>query len=141
VLEWNDEYWRWDLETLEWQNDWSVGNETLDADHRRLIGIINQVNAYETYDVDIARLLDELKEYARLHFAIEEELMAAAGFDGLGSHRAEHQDFVNWLEALQLTFSHAQFSRSTILDRVNEYLRAWLLKHILETDKKYVGHI
>ena len=129
------------MEILVWTQDWSVGDAELDGDHQRMVEIINRVSAFEKYDVDIARLLDELRDYARQHFAQEEKLMAATGFAGLAAHREEHQEFVNWLAAVQMTFSHSQESRSMILGHVNEYLQAWFRNHILETDKQYAGHI
>ena len=125
---------------VEWKESWSVGNEDLDNDHKRLVGIINRVSNAEDSGEDVVWVLNDLKEYANLHFRCEEELMEAAQIPGLEEHKQAHRMFVEWLTSLQRTVNLPE-ARYILFEAANEYLRDWLGKHILSTDMQYKGKL
>lgn len=128
------------VKPVEWLESWSVGNSSLDNDHKRLIEIINRVGATEDSGEDVVWVLNDLREYANYHFKREEELMEAAQIPGLDEHKQTHRMFVEWLTSLQRTVNLPE-ARYVIFDAANEYLRDWLGKHILGTDMQYKGKI
>lgn len=79
---------------LVWREQLSVGNGVIDADHKHLIGIINRVeHCLASKDRrEIKAALDDLSQYAVVHFDREEKIAAAAGYTQVphlsDSHRA-----------------------------------------------------
>ena len=129
------------MSTLEWQESWSVGNASLDEDHKRLISIIQTVGESRTRSMDAARVISELEEYTNYHFAREEKLMEAADIPGLEAHKKSHRAFVEWLDSVRQTFTISQQARSVLIETVDDYLQDWLKNHILKTDMNYKGLI
>lgn len=128
------------MEPLQWQDEWSVGNPSLDHDHKSLVEIINRVADAEADDVDPAWVIRELSDYATYHFRREEEMMEAAHIPGLEEHKQSHQKFIDWLASLQATISLPE-ARFVLVEATNEYLRDWLRRHILGTDMQYKGKL
>jgi hypothetical protein len=77
----------------------------------------------------------ELLDYARVHFADEEESMAAGGIAEslLRAHKEQHQGFID--EVRELLGSRSDES----LEAGLRYLMGWLAHHILGTDQSERG--
>jgi len=129
------------MSTLEWQESWSVGNDGLDNDHKRLIQIIQNVGEYRTRAFDLGQLVYELEDYTKYHFAREEKMMEAANIQGLDAHKEKHRAFIEWLTSVRHAFTLSHESRDLMLDSVEEYLQEWLTNHILKTDMSYKGQL
>ena len=128
------------MESLEWQDSWSVGNETLDTDHKQLVQIINRVSHLQDSGEDAVWVLNDLKGYSKYHFDREEKLMEAANIPGLVAHKKKHAMFVEWLGSLQRTINLPE-AHFVVFNVANDYLRDWLKNHILHTDMEYKGKI
>ena len=78
---------------LEWRDSFSVGVAALDADHRKLADLINelhQARAEQSSAVPVRSVIERLDAHVREHFAREERLMEKIGFAGLVDHRRHH---------------------------------------------------
>ena len=53
---------------MEWKDSYSVGVDALDADHMRLIAIINKVDEADRAGKSVQWALEELRNYAEFHF-------------------------------------------------------------------------
>ena len=87
---------RYDTVPIEWNERYSVGVRILDQHHRHLAGLINQLSERTEENIRSEKMVDiltALVSYAEYHFRHEEDLMAAAQYHELDSHRAEHQHF------------------------------------------------
>jgi len=100
---------------FEWHKMYETNIELVDQQHKRLVELINQLNAeviaqleYDNYD-RIMEILGELKDYTVEHFKQEESLMkdamvklddeALAEFwPYFKNHKAEHAAFVSKVE-------------------------------------------
>ena len=127
------------MSVFEWQDSWSVGNATLDEDHKRLVSIIQKVGQNRTFSTDLAQVISELEEYSKYHFSREEKLMEEGEIPGLEEHKQSHRAFVDWLDTVRQTFAISQQARNVMVDTVDEYLQDWLQNHILKTDMNYKG--
>lgn len=120
-----------------WTETYSVNIEELDHQHQGLFGIINRLNdALESGlgATVMNSVLDELLDYARFHFAAEEQLMEKHHFPGLLTHQLEHQAFGrNIHKYLEDYRSGKVGSPSSLL----LFLQSWLSQHILKSDKAY----
>ena len=61
----------------EWTERWSVGIDTIDAQHRELFAAINSLLREEGTSGarDLAKVLDFLEDYVNNHFGLEEIYM------------------------------------------------------------------
>lgn len=120
-----------------WKPEYSVGIEVIDQDHKKLLSLINNLQAavyYHTGETFEKQALDELVEYTNFHFQREEQLMEEHGFPGFAEHKKEHELMI----AKVGEFIKAYESQgSDALDTVSEYLKEWLIGHINGTDQQY----
>ena len=122
---------------FKWKNDFSVGIKELDDQHKYFFEILNRLGeaAGGNKGMEIVGpVLQELKEYSRHHFTEEENWLRVIGFPGLQHQKKQHEFFI-----LQVTDLQDKFSKGdgNIPISTLEFLRDWLLSHILENDKKY----
>lgn len=127
------------MEFISWKNNYSVGYETIDNQHKKLIQLINDL--YEAYmnktnSVSIERITSELTEYVNLHFSEEEKLFETHNYSETEEHIKEHRIFVSTIEDILLKNKDNQKILST---RITSFLQKWLINHILEVDIKYKG--
>lgn len=126
--------------TIAWDVRYETGVAEVDYDHRRLVALINELDAVLEAEGDLMRLgmiIDALVDYAHYHFSREEALMARAGYGDLGDHAISHTRFGHFLDELAEACV-SQPSRETAA-RVRDYLQEWLMDHILVEDMKFVS--
>lgn len=127
----------------EMKDEYLTGIEFIDNEHRRLFEIAEQTYQLKNeefisdkYD-QIKALLEELKDYTRIHFAHEEEYMQSIGYKKLFTQKVQHQAFIDWLEEQNLDEIDTEFeNQDAVVDNILKYLTDWLVHHILETDKQ-----
>lgn len=125
---------------LDWKADYHTGQMRIDDDHRALFDCINDFHHAWLHDRDrreIARLLGRLIQGAEEHFAREEEIMRVRGYPGLRAHAAAHEALLGQIFALQ---GHFEEGRIGIDEDAVEFLRGWLVDHILAADLKFARH-
>ncbi|TRZ93310.1 MAG: hypothetical protein D4R84_10650 [Rhodocyclaceae bacterium] len=128
---------------IEWTNEFALGIDELDEQHRGLVDMINALEASthsgagpEAVPGHLARLSD----YVRDHFSFEERLMAGGGCspDLVTRHCGEHAYFRCVLKDLTSEFESGTRSVTTPLI---EYLVHWLLHHIVVVDRAMVHQL
>ena len=122
----------------EWSDEFSVGVEEIDRDHKRLLGLLNDlqkaVEAGERREV-LGKLLDELIHYTNYHFAHEEALFLRTNYPGYRAHERKHQALTDTAHAIREDF---QLSASMALPRqVLEFVKYWLCEDILGADRDF----
>lgn len=126
------------MTAVKWSDDLSVGVHILDADHRMLIDLINQIVEGAKGGVDakkLDRVLKALDEYADFHFIREEAMMEACGYPGLAEHRKVHEKLLHQVRNIRDHFARERSKAFT--DEVLAFLTQWLTKHIMGHDKSY----
>lgn len=127
---------------LEWQDNLSVGETSLDADHKKLIGLINRV--YEAMasgdeQAEVASVLDELLDYTTYHFDREEHMLRVNGFPDYDEHRSVHKSMIAQVQELRDRFS-ADPASVKAMDTM-DFLSRWLINHIVGKDLKYKAYV
>lgn len=126
---------------IEWNENMSVGIDEFDTHHRRIIDLINRLDA-SVNTGDARRVteeaLAELSNYCIYHFFAEEDAMERCNFPGCDEHKNEHLAFTDKIFQLvgDMHTGTADVSRELL-----DLLWNWLSKHILITDKKYSAAI
>ncbi|HAM97522.1 MAG TPA: hypothetical protein DCQ26_02830 [Marinilabiliales bacterium] len=124
-----------------WRDNFSVGNQIIDDQHKKLIAIINRL--YQSYmdkkQVDeISSIMKELADYTRYHFTTEENLIREKKYPFIAEHIKEHDFFIEELRNFKEQFDS---SPSILTLKVMTFLQKWLKEHILVNDQKYKEYI
>jgi hemerythrin len=129
------------MSLLEWTENMSVGVPELDADHKGLIKVINQLeaNAKDPDRRDVVRqCLYALLRYAEVHFKREERVMVACDFPGLEHHKSEHREFAERIRHLARRFDdEPDETVATVSEQLLEFLKDWFHHHVLIEDMAY----
>lgn len=124
-----------------WDDSYSVKVERCDREHQRLFCIVNALqdamSAGKGRDF-VQRIVQELSGYAKYHFSTEEVLLERASYPGLSQHRAEHQAFITAVAKFEKSITDGN---ALISVEVMDFLRKWLVDHILKSDRQYSGHL
>lgn len=125
------------METIKWTDSYSVGVKEMDDQHKKLVAMINRLIEEQTTLTEpatIANLLTEMTDYAAEHFRSEEYLMAEYGYDFLARQKQTHEAFI----AKTSEFMNASEVGPNILSKaLLEFLKTWLVSHILNEDMQY----
>jgi len=81
----------------------SVGVRILDCDHREMAETLSAIRTTVERDEDRSRtaaLLRKLAHFTRIHFALEESMMAATKYPGMARHRLQHQRLMEQMKVL-----------------------------------------
>jgi len=129
---------------FDWDDRYSVGVTQIDAQHRRLIEMINRVHeamppgkGAETTRAalhemaTLAAVIEELIAYTMYHFSTEEKLMSRHAYPEYASHRDAHTELTNRARTFQREFDEGKAVSALDLAQV---LQAWLMDHILHAD-------
>jgi len=125
------------METIKWDDSLSVHIETIDYQHKKLVELINEF--YEhiqkgSQKEKMQEVITALKKYTLFHFTTEEKLMTQHHYEGLVVHKKEHEAFV----AKVLDFETRYNAGKMILSvEITNFLKNWVVNHIMGTDKKY----
>jgi hemerythrin len=123
---------------LTWDEKYSLGIIEIDNQHKKLVDIMNELHdamkARRTKEV-VESIIIMLADYTKTHFQTEEKYFSKFAYTETVDHKQEHVDFVKHVIGFKDDFVSGKLS--VTMDIMN-FLRDWLLKHILVTDKKYV---
>ncbi len=124
------------MKNIVWDNALSVEVDEIDEDHRKLVDLYNILSHSVTEgdsDKYIEAVLEELISCTIWHFKHEERLMLLYKYNDIMEHKAEHEELINSVKALQQKFykENKQLSNEDI-----DYLDTWLTEHILGHDMK-----
>ena len=126
---------------LEWKDEYSVGIDSIDQDHKKLINLINQLQTainFSTGEEFEREALDAALDYTKHHFAFEEKMLSDNGYPEYDAHKAEHQKMIDKVD--QLMTNYSSVPHDTLLD-AHAFLKNWLIHHINGTDQKYSAFI
>ena len=75
-----------------------------------------------------------MKEYAALHFKIEEEYFRLYKYPNYESHKKKHDSFVEKVADVEKRFNDGKLILSF---EITTFLKDWIKEHIQGTDKEY----
>ncbi len=124
-------------QSIIWSDDFLIGIEELDYEHRCLIEDINKLYRELREHVDMGRAKVTLGTiYSRIqsHFALEENVMVSHKYAHYAQHKSEHDHLLD-----EYTERMTKFDRNPNLEdqkAIEDILRQWIVDHILTSDKK-----
>ena len=126
---------------VQWKEEYSVGVDWLDDQHRQMLAIINVLNedlqdgcAEET----IAQIAEEVRIYTRRHFESEERYLEEHDYPGLAEHRDAHRKMLAWTDQLLRPLPEGNYDSGR---NALNYLMHWWVNHIRKSDMEFARHI
>ncbi|SIO35376.1 bacteriohemerythrin [Halodesulfovibrio marinisediminis] len=126
---------------LIWNNDLSVGINSIDDQHKVLVSLINELHAAmkaRRSHNELLDVIDNLKNYTVTHFGYEEDLFAKHGYPDTKEHVEQHRKFVSEVVDFE---NGVRSGKLTVTMDVMKFLKNWLTHHIKGTDKQYSGFL
>lgn len=126
---------------LQWSPDLSVGIDFMDADHKKLMELLTELDGLvESGPVQPAAIdkLDEIIDFAEQHFRLEERLMEESDYDEFEQHRQLHEVLLQDIAELR---QYLTTGEKTAGPKIMHFLKDWLMHHILESDKDLGGFL
>ena len=118
-----------------------TAREDIDSQHRGIIDIMNDLNCVPaTGEGDasaVEKALVALKDYVRLHFAHEEEVMDSFDYGDRKRHKELHAAFARKIESLRAGSICVADIRQKLLASVYD----WLMSHITGVDRIMIAQL
>jgi len=125
------------MSLIEWTEEFSVGIDEIDMQHRKWISIVNELHdsIMETRGADsLKELIGEMEDYTDFHFSAEEEMLQKAGWPELDRHKRIHFSFKQQVTQLKRDISSGEM---VLRSQVMSVIKNWLTDHILKEDREY----
>lgn len=126
---------------FKWNEEYNIGIKEVDEEHMQLVKLLNQLykdmyagkgrNALEN-------VLSSLISYTQTHFLNEEKIMISNGYPGYLEHKRIHKKMTEKVLEMYKQFQNDKISSPV---QISNFLKNWLLKHIMGTDKKFADFI
>jgi hemerythrin-like metal-binding protein len=123
---------------IEWTNELSVGIDSIDEQHKKLVNMINALNdamlTNSSHEL-LGKIFTGLATYTQKHFAYEENMFAEYGYEGSEEHKRQHNELISQVVDLKEKF--IANPQGTMSADLLLFLKRWLTNHIMRTDKEY----
>jgi hemerythrin len=131
------------MEYFTWKTEYSVGDETLDNQHKELIRIMNDLygllNEPEgpAQEGQVEFIFGNLAQYIASHFAYEEQRLIDAHYpyEKLVAHRVEHHELIKKVRRYHLNVMEG--NRDGLKELLPYLYGEWLIQHICVQDMEY----
>lgn len=125
---------------ITWKDCYATHVGCFDSEHQHLVALIDQyfraIRENRGEQV-VDSLLEKILDYTASHFAHEEKMMREHTYPRYHAHRQEHLKMIASVKGFQALLADDGTDRGDILMTIRNFLRDWLLHHIVEEDQKY----
>ena len=124
---------------ITWDSRLDTGIEVIDAQHQRLVGYLNDLEAAKTAGDKhmVAEVIEQLVDYTQSHFGFEEAMLEEAGYKFLKPHKKVHELFIKRITEFTIRAAKGE----DIVDELHAMLSKWLLNHIANEDRDYAASV
>lgn len=130
---------------LKWKDDYAIGIELIDAQHKHIFEIAN--DAFELLKNDsrvdkysrIVQVIEDLRQYTKYHFKFEEEYMVQIHYKGYDDQKIEHDDFIKKIDSFNL--DKIDQNQDKYIEDLLFFILNWIFGHIMQRDKLMVQGI
>jgi hemerythrin-like metal-binding protein len=119
---------------LNWKDEYSVGIEAIDYEHKELIDRINRLHQeFDAADAGkaVSAFFGDLLAGISAHFALEEKFMLDQAYDRLGPHKEDHERLLDELREMMDAFEWSEEIDTLELWRC---LDPWFTQHFRKYD-------
>lgn len=132
---------------LVWNDSWLLQIDELDADHREMVRLINDLFCAGTSDEatgdaqpmpPMTERLSALLGHLRVHFEREETFLAAIEYPALVEHRREHA--IQMAELVDMHRVLAETGARGLDDEAADGIRRWFFNHVVAEDLRFARY-
>jgi hemerythrin-like metal-binding protein len=125
------------IEYMPWSRDYETGVAKYDFQHKQLVKLVNAL--YSSLEEGKANsesgeILEQLVGYTVTHFRDEEAFFEKTDYPYIEKHKQIHRELVAKVQDFKKKYDDGTASIGLEL---MEFLKDWLLNHIIGTDKEY----
>ncbi|MBL4823577.1 MAG: hemerythrin family protein [Colwellia sp.] len=123
---------------IEWTAELSVGIDSIDEQHKKLVNMINALNEamlINSSDELLGKIFTGLAAYTQKHFSYEENMFAEYGYTDSVEHKRQHSELIT--QVVELKEKFIENPQGTMSADLMLFLKRWLTNHIMRTDKDY----
>jgi hemerythrin len=128
------------MKEIQWDDRLSVGISDIDKQHQQLLELCNK--AFRAIskgmtEAEFKEIIAELRQFVKLHFTTEEELMEKHKYPRRDEHRAEHAKLTQTVKEFHTSgYRHEHVPP----EELKAFLTNWIINHIIRHDLSYVKH-
>jgi hemerythrin len=129
------------MSLMQWKPQYSVGVESMDDEHREMIGLINDIYDKLESDPDadqIEQCLGDIFSTISMHFALEERLMRKSNYAEYQPHKDDHEKLLDQIRDLMDDFATDTAAGAT---RLEQGLSDWFAGHFSTFDARLHGEL
>ena len=122
---------------VEWRDDFNIGIESIDYEHRELIGLINMIFERLEEGGDEEKVPDFLGEvHARIaaHFALEEQIMRERRYDQFTDHKTDHERLLDDIREIMDAYEAGSYAEQK--EVFAKRLEDWFVVHFKTRDAR-----
>lgn len=123
---------------IAWNESYETGHHDIDAQHRRLLTLVDDLEAAEAHTHDsgevILGVLGHVMDFTILHFGMEEDLMKQVGYPTSATQEMieQHREFTSYARLRVLEFRRGEMVSVLPLQA---FLAEWLTAHEVGLDR------
>ncbi|MCB9062993.1 MAG: bacteriohemerythrin [Halobacteriovoraceae bacterium] len=123
---------------FEWNESFETGITSVDNQHKRLVDYVNRLHEgmmQGQASQALGVILEGLINYTDAHFKHEEKYFDKLNYKNAATHKEYHKKLVGQVLDFQKKFKDGDV---TISSEIMDFLKDWLMDHILNEDMKFV---
>lgn len=121
---------------LAWSKLMSVGNESIDTQHKTLLNMLNDIESAigKRDSAALMHAFEVFEDFVHIHFSNEEAIARAINYP-FAEHKLEHEYVLNELRTMrnELLSNEGRWSES-VVENYYGFLSEWTTAHIGEDD-------
>lgn len=121
---------------IEWRDEFKIGIEEVDFEHRELIELINELYGeikMEDSTVAVMYCLEEIYAKISAHFALEEKVMRVLKYDQCKDHKEDHERLLDSIRDIMDEYmDDPTLDEEKFSDRLND----WFVQHFSTKDAR-----
>jgi hemerythrin-like metal-binding protein len=129
------------MKLLQWNPEFSIGIASIDDEHREMIDLINLIYAELAADADVVQIdecLGDIFSAISMHFALEERMMRACGYEGYAAHKDDHEELLEQIRDLMDDFTDdTEIGAEQLSGRLSD----WFTGHFASFDARLHGKL
>jgi len=129
--------------TFVWKDELATGNATLDAQHKQLFQIANDLLDACSSGRSAGKInstMQFLLDYAARHLKDEEKMQRKYGYPDYPNHKKQHEAFQAATEELAKQYSGGG-GTVQLVTAISSSVSDWLFNHIKQEDRKLAEYI
>ena len=125
---------------FEWKNDYSIGVEEIDYQHKRFLAFIKKIYQLEQQNSETSEVNDlirELEKYLQFHVKSEEFMMELYSYPKQDKQKEEHAKILKEVKNQVGKLSQSQGHLTDLL----LFLKRWFENHTTSLDRDFGEHV